>query len=226
VSTHGKAAAHDTSCRSAAYASIAAGVSAVAPHGTVVVCGGTYREDVVVAKPVSLVGRPGTVINAAGKINGILVKAARVKVSGFTLTGAIGEGILVNSANHVSIEGNVVTSNDLAVYDNTVEGNSISGNGMSGVSVHSHVPGQFLNGNVIAHNVIGVNNIVGDSDFAPHVDTQTTAVLVGTVSPLSIEVFGNVIADDHFGIWTTGPATVHEEHDNSFAGDIVPVTRG
>lgn len=357
VSTHGKAAAHDTSCRSAAYGSIGAGVSAVAPHGTVVVCGGTYREDVVVAKPVSLVGRPGTVIDAAGKINGILIKAARVKVSGFTVTTAIGEGILVNSANHVSIEGNVVTNNDLggvpvnpvpnsyaecqaqdgipgdcgegihlmgssystvagnvstgnsggilvsdetapaahnhvtgnlvagnlfdcgitvvghnpkaaphgvpapkvagvydnviagndisgngtrgagagvvlatglpggAVYDNTVEDNSISGNGMSGVSVHSHVPGQFLNGNVITHNVIGVNNIVGDSDFAPHVDTQTTGVLVGTVSPLSIKVFGNVIADDHFGIWTTGPASVHEEHDNSFAGDTVTVAR-
>ena len=56
-----------------------------------------------------------------------------------------------------------------------------------------------------------------DSDVAPHVDNQTTGVLAGTVSPLSIKVFGNVIADDHFGIWTTGPATVHEEHDNAAA---------
>src|SRR5260221_12310288 len=113
VSAHGKAAAHDASCQSAAYASIGAGVSAVAPHGTVVVCGGTYREDVVVARPVSLAGGPGTGIDAAGKINGILIRAAGVKVSGFTVTSAIGEGILVNSANHVSIEGNVVTGNDL-----------------------------------------------------------------------------------------------------------------
>jgi hypothetical protein len=115
-----------------------------------------------------------------------------------------------------------------AVYDNTVQGNSISGNGMSGVTVHSHVPGEFLNGNVITRNLIGTNNLVGDPDFFPHVDMQTTGVLVATVSPLSIEVSGNVIANDHFGIWTTGPATVtgHNGHDNSFRGVAVPVAQG
>jgi hypothetical protein len=97
---------------------------------------------------------------------------------------------------------------------------------MSGVTVHSHVPGQFLNGNVITRNVIGVNNLAGDSDFAPHVDKQTTGVLVGTVSPLSVKVSGNVIAHDHFGIWTTGPVTVAGELDNSFAGDAVAVAQG
>lgn len=76
-----------------------------------------------------------------------------------------------------------------AVYDNTVSGNAINGNGMSGVTVHSHVPGQFLNGNVIAGNQIGMNNLNGDSDFAPHVDKQTTGVLVATVKPLAITVY-------------------------------------
>jgi parallel beta-helix repeat protein len=358
VSMHGKAAAADASCGSAAYKSIGAAVSAVARGGKVVVCGGTYHEDVTVAKPLSLLGRSHPVIDATSKINGILVTAPHVTVSGFKVTSAIGEGILIRSANYVTIEGNVVAHNDLgglplhpvpntyaecqavgqipgdcgegihlmgssfstvahnvstgnsggillsdetgptahnhivgnvaannlfdcgvtvvghnpkaapggvpaprvagvfandiagnsisgnglkgggagvvlatglpggAVYDNTVEGNSINGNGMSGVTVHSHVPGQFLNGNVITRNVIGVNNLVGDSDFAPHVDKQTTGVLVGTVAPLSIKVSGNVIAHDHFGIWTTGPVTVQDERDNSFAGDAVPVARG
>jgi hypothetical protein len=113
-----------------------------------------------------------------------------------------------------------------AVYDNLVEGNWISGNGMSGVSVHSHVRGQFLNGNVITGNMIGVNNLVGDSDFAPHVDKQTTGVLVGTVAPLSITVSDNLIAHDHFGIWTTGPVTAAGERDNSFVRDAVAVARG
>jgi hypothetical protein len=58
------------------------------------------------------------------------------------------------------------------------------------------------------------------------VDKQTTGVLVGTVAPLSIKVSGNVIAHDHFGIWTTGPVTIQDERDNSFAGDAVPVARG
>jgi nitrous oxidase accessory protein NosD len=63
-------------------------------------------------------------------------------------------------------------------------------------------------------------------DFAPHVDTQTTGVLVGTVSPLSITISGNVIAQNHFGIWTTGPVTAQGEHGNLFLGDTVPVMQG
>jgi parallel beta-helix repeat protein len=39
-------------------------------------------------------------------------------------------------------------------------------------------------------------------------------------------IAGNVVADNHFGIWTTGPVTVRGEHDNRFAGDTVPVAQG
>lgn len=358
VSTHGQASASDTNCKSAAYTSIGAAVSAVAPGGQVVVCGGTYHEDVAVAKPLTLRGQSHAVIDATGKINGVLVTAPHVTVSGFKVTNAIGEGILVRSADYVTIAGNVVTGNDLgalpvkpvpttypecqptggvpvdcgegihlmgsaysavsgnastgnsggilvsdetgpaahdhitgnvvngnlydcgitivghnpkaapggvpapqtagvydnditgntisgngvkgngagvvlatplpggAVYDNTIQANEISGNGMSGVTVHSHVAGQLLNGNVVSHNVIGVNNLAGDSDFAPHVDKQTTGVLVATVSPLSITVSGNVISGDHFGIWTTGPGSVAGAQANLFAGDTVPVGQG
>jgi parallel beta-helix repeat protein len=359
---HGRAEAADMSCGSAAYRSIGAAASAVARGGTVIVCGGTYHEDVTVTKPLSLLGRPHTVIDAAGQINGIRITAPHVTVSGFRVANATGEGILVRSADYVTIERNVVTHNDLggwpvhpvrttyaecqtvgtgagaipgdcgegihlmgssystvqdnvstgnlggillsdetgpaahdrvagntatrnlfecgitvvghnpnaapggvpaprvagvyanaivgnhssgngtkgggagvvlatglpggAVYDNLVEGNWISGNGMAGVSVHSHVPGQFLNGNVITRNLIGVNNVVGDSDFAPHVDKRTTGVLVGTVAPLSITISDNVITGDHFGIWTTGPVTAAGERDNSFVRDAVAVARG
>jgi parallel beta-helix repeat protein len=110
-----------------------------------------------------------------------------------------------------------------AVYNNTVEGNSINGNGMSGVTVHSHAPGQYLNGNVIRRNHIGTNNLTGDKDFTP-VDVQTTGVLVATAAPLSIDISGNVIAKDHFGIWTTGPAKVKNAHANVFAAVNVPVS--
>lgn len=358
VSAHGTATTRDLDCGSAAYRSIGAAVSAVPQGGTVVVCGGTYHEDVTVTKPLSLVGRDRAVIDATGQINGILVLASRVTIRGLTVTSATGEGILVDSGQHVTIENNVATHNDLggvpvnpvpndyaecqaqggvpgdcgegihlvgtsystvehnvstgntggillsdetgptahnhivgnvvadnlfdcgitvvghnpaaapdgvpapqtagvyandfqgnsitgngtkgegagvvlatglpggAVYDNTVEGNSISGNGLSGVTVHSHVAGQFLNGNVVTGNRIGVNNLGGDSDFSPHVDDQTTGVLVATVTPLSITVSGNVIADDHFGIWTTGPATVNGEHGNVFTADAISIAQG
>jgi parallel beta-helix repeat protein len=357
VSTHGRAGARDTSCSSARFKSIRAAVSSVARGGRVEVCAGRYHEDVLISKGVSLQGHRGAVINAAHRFNGVLVLASRATVSGLTVMNATGEGILVRSANHVTIERNDVMRNDRgtvpphpvktsyaqcktvghapgdcgegihlmgssfsivrgnvstgnsggillsdetgptahnqitgnkvirnlfdcgitvvshnpkaapkgrpaprtagvyrnliagntltgngtkgdgagvvlatgvpggAVYDNTVTRNSINGNGLSGVTVHSHTPGQFLNGNVITRNTIGTNNVDGDSDFAPHVDHRTTGVLVATVAPLSITVSRNHVAHDHFGIWHTGPATVHHPN-NSFSGVSIHLARG
>ena len=44
-----------TSCWTASYSNINAAVAAVGPGGTVVVCPGTYDEEVVVTKPLNLV---------------------------------------------------------------------------------------------------------------------------------------------------------------------------
>jgi parallel beta-helix repeat protein len=357
VSASGKSGATDNSCSHAAYTSVTDAAAAARQGGTVVVCPGRYREDVqILTKRVIVTGQPGAIIDASGKINGVLVRVSGSTVRGLTVVNATGEGILVESANHVTIEQNVVTHNDLggqphpvktsypecqaqggipgdcgegihlmgssfstvrdnisigntggillsdetgptahnriasnvvannlydcgitvvghnpkaapggkpapktagvyanlitgnqisgngikgggagvvlatglpggAVYDNTVSDNTINGNGMSGVTVHSHVPGQFLNGNVITGNQIGMNNLNGDSDFAPHVDKQTTGVLVGTAKPLAITVSDNLIVSDHFGIWTTGPVTLHQSH-NTFDGVTVGVAHG
>jgi parallel beta-helix repeat protein len=360
VSTRGRSGAKDNGCTTAAFKSVTDAAAAAREGGTVVVCPGRYREDVqILSKRVILRGQPGAIIDASGKINGVLVRVSGSTVRGLTVVNATGEGILVESANHATLEGNVVTHNDLggqpdpvnpvktsyaecqaqggipgdcgegihlmgssfstvrdnvsigntggillsdetgptahnriadntvannlfdcgitvvghnpraapggkpapktagvyanliagnnisgngikgggagvvlatglpggAVYDNTVSGNAINGNGMSGVTVHSHVPGEFLNGNVITGNQIGINNLNGDADFAPHVDNQTTGVLVATVQPLSVTVSKNLIVGNQFGIWTTGPVTLHNT-GNTFDGDTTVVAHG
>ena len=85
------------------------------------------------------------------------------------------------------IRGNVVTNNGVAgegagvlfanatagtaSYDNLVQGNYIAGNGLSGVTFHAHTikPGQFenLSGNQVIGNVIGKNNLDGDTLDCP-----------------------------------------------------------
>lgn len=133
-----------TSCSTAAYSSIDAAVEAAHAGETVVACPGTYREDVVVQIPsLTLVGE-SAIINAAGlpgdalggvggqdAYNGITIEASNVTVEGFTVEGALGEGILaVNPVpikgpdienhqlytgaplTHVTIEDNIVTGND------------------------------------------------------------------------------------------------------------------
>ena len=71
----------DTSCSTARYHSINTAIAAVGTGGTVVVCAGTYDEQVVVTKPLNLYGR-GATIDAKGQ--------KPLKVGPVTLPGSIG----------------------------------------------------------------------------------------------------------------------------------------
>ncbi|HSY15763.1 MAG TPA: hypothetical protein VK816_07240 [Jatrophihabitantaceae bacterium] len=94
VSTHGKGFHSGRSCGSAKYSSINAAVTAAPVGGTVVVCPGTYKEDVLVNKSLELTGRSAT-IDATGLENAVQVVASHVTVENLTLTNANGEGLLV-----------------------------------------------------------------------------------------------------------------------------------
>jgi parallel beta-helix repeat protein len=377
VSPTGASANSDESCDQARYSTIQSAVMAAAPGSTVIVCAGTYAEDVTVAEALRLQGR-NAVIHAAGKDNGFTITSSHVSVDGFTVRGAVGEGILaMGTANpalvpagspagsitgvpitDVSITHNVVQGNDtgpasspymecqasgpvpgdcgegihlmsvadsrvagnyvtgnsggilltdefgpnhdnviehnlvtdnasdcgitlpshngLAVnpatlatnpslggvydntlrdnvvvangltgfgagvliaapfpgsgsYDNSVDGNVIEHNGLSGVTLHSHAPGAFIGGNQIEHNLIGVNDLTGDTPLSPtppfQADTQTTGILVWSLAtPTSITISGNTIAGDTIGIWmnpTVSDPTAAT--DNAFEGVTTPV---
>ena len=372
------------SCAQAQYSTIQSAVTAAAPSSTVVVCAGTYAEDVAVAEPLTLQGQDA-VINASGKNNGIVISSSNVTVDGFTVRGATGEGILAVGApdpslvppgspagsitgvpisdvtiSHDIVQGNdqgpstspymecqaagnvpgdcgegihlmsvadstvshdyvtgnsggillsdefgpthdnviehnlvsnnasdcgitmpshnglavnpatlapnpslggvynntvrdnVVLSNGLtgfgagvlmaapfpgsASYDNVIEGNLIENNGIAGVTLHSHAPGAFIGGNEIEHNIIGVNNLTGDTPLSPPTglgaapvqfqgDMQTTGVLVWSlVTPQSITIADNVILGDSIGIWlnpaVSDPAAATS---NTFQGVATPV---
>ena len=352
VSSAGQSAAADTSCTTAAYGQIMEAVSAASSGSTVIVCPGTYQGEVTVPSALTLLGVNAT-IQADGANNGIVIPTSGVTVEGFTVEGAVGEGILVvgkpgQPVTNVTVTGNVVKGNDLgnptgatittspyrecnasgpvpgdcgegihlmvvadstvsnnlvegnsggilitdefgpsdhnkvvdnvvrdneldcgitlpshsttafvdgrvvpsaggvfdnlvagntlvgngvlgqgagvslaaaapggAVYDNVVRGNIIEGSGMSGVTVRQHAANQYLDGNVIVNNVIGVNNLVGDPDVQP-VDQSTTGILVGTVAPLKIKILRNQIVGDSYGIWTSALVRVIGEATNEF----------
>ena len=130
VSPSGTEGSDDRSCDSAAYSTIQSAVNAAPSGGTVVVCAGTYTEDVVISQPLTLTGLRGANIQGAPTntimcdqlgpagpgsapcLAAVTIKSSSVKVSGFSVTGAIGEGILATgslaggSISHVSITGN------------------------------------------------------------------------------------------------------------------------
>ena len=115
-----------------------------------------------------------------------------------------------------------------AVYNNLVEGNYLAGNGLAGVTLHSHSPGEDLNGNQIIGNVIGTNNLAPDMDFGPHYfDPDTTGVIVTAVSNVSITIEHNLITHDVNGIWLGqdgSTITVSGAASNLFIGVTSPLT--
>jgi parallel beta-helix repeat protein len=102
---------------------IGAAVSAAKANDTIKVAPGTYKEDVVIGKPLSLIAtNPNTaVIDATGLANGIYVDGIdnpglmNVTVSGFRVVGARFEGILVANASSVTIWNNHVLENNTSL---------------------------------------------------------------------------------------------------------------
>lgn len=94
-----------------------------------------------------------------------------------------------------------------AAYDNRIIDNTVNDNGLPGVALHSHSLYQDLNGNVIRDNVVGRNALggshggPGDGDAGIH---QTAGILVWSwrIKITRLEVSGNRIGENYFGIWT------------------------
>jgi hypothetical protein len=132
VSRQGSVSNADRSCHSAAFRTIQSAINAAPRRGTVVVCPGVYREQVVIGKPLSLEGRRAIIeeknvtpaltvtVPGAGPLTifaGVVILSSHVQFSGFTVRDALGEGILAagvtGTIRDISIEHNAVVHNDL-----------------------------------------------------------------------------------------------------------------
>jgi parallel beta-helix repeat protein len=112
---------------------IGAAVSAASPGDTILVGPGTYKEDVIVTKSLSLLALPGkaAIIDATGLANGIFINGmaampnigvSNVTVSGFTVENANFEGILVANAYDTTLTSNRVIDNDKSLSDDACPG--------------------------------------------------------------------------------------------------------
>jgi parallel beta-helix repeat protein len=110
------------------YTSINAAVNAAAAGDIVQVSQGTYHEDVIIGKSISLIGDneiASVFIDATGLPNGIYVDGldngglVGVTVSGFQVENANFEGILVTNASETTISDNHVLNNNLNLNINT-----------------------------------------------------------------------------------------------------------
>jgi parallel beta-helix repeat protein len=104
------------------YSSISAAVAAASVGDTIFVAHGTYNEDVVITKPLSLVGedKENTVIDATGLLNGVAINGTgSVVVTGFTVENAEAAGIWITNSGNVTVSDNIVKLNDTALSNGT-----------------------------------------------------------------------------------------------------------
>lgn len=102
------------------YKTISLAVSHAAAHDVINVWPGTYKEDVIIGMPLSLIGSGAgkSVIDATGLPDGVFVDGydhpglSQVIVAGFTVKNAQFEGVLVVSASDVTVRENTIESND------------------------------------------------------------------------------------------------------------------
>ncbi len=137
------------------YPTIQGAVNAASENDTIFVRNGTYFENVVVNKTVSLVGEDAenTIIDGGNVSYVALIVVDNVNVTGFTIrnSGTYGAGIMLESAAHCNISGNTMTNNFGGVLlvsssNNTVSGNNIANN-VYGVDLYSSSGNKFFHNN-------------------------------------------------------------------------------
>jgi Right handed beta helix region len=161
------------------FSSISAAVAAAGPGDVIQVERGTYNEDVIVSKPLSLIGqdRENTVIDAVNRDNGVNIDGngnpglSHVVVSGFTVKDANFAGVLITNASAVTISSNRVLNNDRSLAAGSCPGlpsffeageaiDCGEGIQLSGVD-HSTIAG-----NVVERNAGGI--LIADDTGATH----------------------------------------------------------
>jgi len=119
---------------------------------TITVGAGTYIENVDVNKQLTLIGEGADVVTvqaADANDHVFKVRADRVNISGFTVTGATSTthyvaGIYLSNANHCNILGNTASNNSRGIYSSSSSSNTLQNNTMSGNRYNFGVSGGSL----------------------------------------------------------------------------------
>ena len=216
VSRHAWPWGSDRSCRSARFRTIQSAVNAVRPGGTVVVCPGTYHEQVVINKPVSLQGLRAT-IDQAGVTPGlqlplpgfsqpqtifaaVVIFSSHVHFSGFKVTHAQGEGILAaglgSEISGLSISHSAVVDNDLgfgvptpkSTYFECQANGQVPGDCGEGIHL-TGVAFSSIKGNFVAFNSGGM--LISDETGPTHNNLIAGNVVTGNATDCGITMPGH-----------------------------------
>ena len=215
VSPQGNPHNKGNSCGSARFRTIQSAVNAARSGGTVVVCAGTYHEQVVLAKPLSLVGQRATIdekgVTPTFKVTlpglgtqtifaAVVIDSSRVTLSGLTVRNAQGEGVLAaglgGPVSGIVISHDSVVNNDLGggvppkspYFECAAEGQA-PGDCGEGVHFAGNVARSTISGNFISDNSGGV--LLSDDVGPTHDNVVENNVVTGNATDCGITVPGH-----------------------------------
>jgi Periplasmic copper-binding protein (NosD) len=205
----------DRSCRSAAFTTIQSAVNAAPAGGNVVVCPGTYYEQVVIAKPLTLTGRHATIdetgvtptfqvmlpgLGTQTIFAAVVMESSWINFTGFRVQHAQGEGILAAGLNGpvsgIVISRNSVVHNDLgggvppkSMYFQCAAEGAVPGDCGEGVHFAGGVAYSTIRDNFIAYNSGGV--LLSDDVGPTHNNVVEDNIVTANTSDCGITVPGH-----------------------------------
>lgn len=171
-------------------------IAAAAPGDTVIVDGGVFREQVVIDKPLTLVGRNWPLIDGGGQGDVVTIAADDVTVSGFVIRGTSHSvslepaAVKADGADRVTLRNNRILDAHFGIHmtdsaGSTIENNVLDTGREVPVERRGHgvylwrVTGSVVHGNVVRHAADGIHlefsedngigaNVVTGSRYALH----------------------------------------------------------
>jgi len=188
---------------------------------TITVAAGTYYENVVVNKSVSMVGAGAnvTIVNANNSSKHVFnVTANYVNISGFTATGATGyneiAGIYLSGVNYVNVSNNIASNNSYGIYLSYSDNNNLTSNNASNHRVFGIFLTYSKNNKLISNNAsnnemgIGLGYSGYNTVSSNSVNSNIQAGLYLSYSAYNIItnslIKGNVSWGNNWGIYLLG----------------------
>jgi len=124
------------------YSTIQQAIDAATTGTIILVSNGTYPENLVIDKTVSIIGenKSATIIDANSLGTALLVTANSVSITGFTIENASSYAILFNNSSFTEIYDNIIENSGYGLYfnnsiRNNVTNNLITGNSEDGIQL-------------------------------------------------------------------------------------------
>jgi parallel beta-helix repeat protein len=140
---------------------ITEGIDAVVPGKSVIVAAGTYNEQLIINKEITLQGasQDNTFITGSGITENLIsLEADNITISGFTIDGdsSTSVGIYFDNYSFININNNLIKNNkDYGIsYINSapiIEGNNIENNSSSGIKVATNGAGIIRNNSILSN---------------------------------------------------------------------------